>query len=236
MTRLSRMIAVVLALTSAAVNVDCAKTSAADRPRPASTVPAPVPPDMRVDRSRWPVVVAFGDSLTAGAGVPAAVNYPSQLQAALDERGLEYRVVNAGVSGETTGDGLERLDSVLAHHPRVVILEFGANDGLRGHSLAAMRNNLSAMIERLQANGVQVVLAGMKIPSRSARYAEEFSRIYPELASRYRLPLIPFFLQDLALVRDLNQPDGLHPTAEGYSYVVRNVLQVLEPLLRGDGH
>ena len=188
------------------------------------------------------MIVAFGDSLTAGAGVPAPVNYPSQLQAALDVRGFKYRVVNAGVSGETSGQGLARVDKVLAHKPRIVILELGVNDGLRGHRLDQVRSNLAAIIERLQAARVKVVLAGMQVapviagmlvpPVRiDSDYVDQFRKIFPDLASRYRLPLIPFFLEDVALVRELNQEDGLHPTAEGYSYVVRNVLGVLEPLL-----
>jgi acyl-CoA thioesterase-1 len=193
-------------------------------------------PDGRIDRSTWPVIVTFGDSLTAGAGVPGVVSYPSQLQAALDARGLKYRVVNAGVSGETSGEGLSRLDAVLGNDPRIVILELGVNDGLRKYPLDEVRKNLRAIMEKLQASGVQIVLAGMQVPPRlsSPEYAAEFRKIFPELASRYRVPLIPFFLEDVALVRELNQEDGLHPNAEGYSYVVRNVLSVLEPLLRKD--
>jgi acyl-CoA thioesterase-1 len=192
-------------------------------------------PDGRIDRSKWPVIVAFGDSLTAGAGVPGAVSYPSQLQAALDTRGFKYRVVNAGVSGETTGEGLARVDAILASDPRIVILELGVNDGLRRYRLDEVRKNLAGIVEKLQASGVQVVLAGMQVPPRvSPDYAAEFRKIFPDLASRYRVPLIPFFLGDVALVPELNQEDGLHPNAEGYSYVVHNVLSVLEPLLRKD--
>jgi acyl-CoA thioesterase I len=192
-------------------------------------------PDGRIDRSGWPVIVAFGDSLTAGAGVRPPVSYPSQLQAALDARGFRYRIVNAGVSGETSGDGLSRVEEVLAHRPRIVILELGINDGLRGHRLDQVRKNLGAIIERLQAKDVRVVLAGMQVPPRlGLAYAAEFRGIFPDLASRYRLPLIPFFLEDVALVPELNQDDGLHPNAEGYSYVARNVLNVLEPLLQKD--
>jgi acyl-CoA thioesterase I len=210
----------------------CERFPEADRPRPTAKVSPPTQPNPSIDRSGWPVVIAFGDSLTAGPGVPGPLTYPSQLQAALDERNLEYRVVNAGASGETTADGLARIEAVLAYRPRIVVLELGANDGLRHYPVGVARDNLAAIIERLQGAGIQVVLAGMKVPSRSPQYADEFSRIYPELASRYRVPLIPFFLEDIALVRDLNQPDGLHPNAEGYAYVTRNVLRVLEPMLR----
>jgi acyl-CoA thioesterase-1 len=233
MARLGPALATALAVASTA-NLQCTRNPPADRPRPAATLPPPAQPDIHVDRSSWPVIVAFGDSLTAGPGVAPSLNYPSQLQAALDARGLRYRVVNAGISGDTTADGRARLDGVLARQPRLVILELGANDGLRSQSLEVVRDNLSAMIERLQANGIQVVLAGMMVPWRSQQYSERFGRIYPELASRYGVPLIPFFLEDVALVRDLNQPDGLHPNAEGYSYVARNVLRVLEPILRND--
>jgi acyl-CoA thioesterase I len=231
MLRLARTPALLcIAFASAAA---CADFPPADRPRPAEAAPPPARPDAHIDRSGWPVIVAFGDSLTAGQGVPPDLNYPSQLQAALDARALKYRVVNAGLAGDTTGGGRSRVDTVLAQNPRIVILELGVNDGLRGHRLDRIRDNLAAIIERLQAKGVQVVLAGMMVPSRfSPHYADGFGKIFPDLAAKYRLALIPFFLQDVALVRDLNQPDGLHPTAEGYSYVVRNVLRIVEPLLR----
>jgi acyl-CoA thioesterase-1 len=226
----------------AAGSAGCTRTNPANRARPSQTLPPPTPPDGRIDRSGWPVIVAFGDSLTAGAGVPAPINYPSQLQAALDARGFKYRVVNAGVSGEISGEGRARVSAVLAHQPRIVILELGVNDGLRGYPLDQVRRNLAGIIEHLQAAGVQVLLAGMQVapvlagmrvpPVRmTSDYVDEFRKIFPDLASRYQLPLIPFFLEDVALVRELNQEDGLHPTAEGYSYVVRNVLAVLEPLL-----
>jgi acyl-CoA thioesterase-1 len=231
----ARRLPVAICLLLAAVNVGCTRSEPANRPRPSATLPPPAVPDSRIDRSGWPVIVCFGDSLTAGAGIPAAVSYPSQLQAALDARGFKYRVVNAGVSGETSGEGRSRVDAVLERDPRIVVLELGVNDGMRGHRLDQVRTNLAFIIERLQKSGVQVVLAGMQIPPRfPSDYAREFREIFPDLASRHRLPLIPFFLEDVALVRDLNQEDGLHPNAEGYSYVVRNVLAVLEPLLRRD--
>ncbi|MBI2822679.1 MAG: arylesterase [Acidobacteria bacterium] len=182
--------------------------------------------------SLTPVIIAFGDSLTAGTGVRQEQNYPSQLQARLDHAGYSYRVVNAGISGETTTQGLSRLQSVIEQHPRLVILELGANDGLRGIPTALIRSNLATMIERLQAAGIQVVLAGMHIPPNyGPEYARQFHRIYPELARQYALPLIPFLLENVGGIADLNQDDGIHPTAEGYRVVTETVFKVIEPLL-----
>ncbi|MBP2019014.1 acyl-CoA thioesterase-1 [Symbiobacterium terraclitae] len=190
-------------------------------------------PDPGVDRTGWPVIVAFGDSLTAGHGVEPDRNYPSQLQALLDELGYRYRVVNAGVSGEMTAGGLSRVGTVLEHGPEIVILELGANDGMQAVPPDEVRANLAAIVEQLQAAGATVVLAGMRAPPNyGSEYEAAFARIYPDLAEAYGLPLIPFFLEGVAGSPYLNQRDGIHPTAEGYAIVVINVLETLEPLLR----
>lgn len=203
--------------------------SGAAAPASASPQPAPAQPD----RTDWPVIVAFGDSLTAGLRVEFDRNYPSQLQEELDRLGYKYRVVNAGISGDTSAGGLARVDTVLMHKPEIVILELGANDGLRGLDVDEMRKNLSKTIERLQAEKVQVVLAGMQIPPNyGPDYTAEFQQTFMNLAEKYKLPLIPFFLDGVAAKPELNQADGVHPTAEGYVYVVRNVLSTLEPLLK----
>ncbi|MEW6542674.1 MAG: arylesterase [Nitrospirota bacterium] len=183
----------------------------------------------REDRPR---IVAFGDSLTAGLGVAAEDSYPSQLQRRLDQAGYRYRVINAGVSGDTTAGGVRRVDWVLTSQPQLVILELGANDGLRGLNLDQTRANLERIIERLQAAGVTVVLAGMKLPPNyGAEYAGRFAALYPELARKYRLPSPPFFLEGVAASTSLNQADGIHPTAEGYRVIVDHLLPILEPML-----
>ncbi len=187
------------------------------------------------DRSQrvLPRIVAFGDSLTAGLGVSPDEAYPSQLERWLGERGIRYEVINAGVSGETTAGGVRRVEWILKTHPRLVILELGANDGLRGHPLDQTYENLKAIITRLQAEKVQVVLAGMQIPLNYGQaYTQEFSGIYPRLARELDIPLIPFFLEGVAARSELNQGDGIHPTVEGYGLVVQNVGKTLIPILK----
>lgn len=185
------------------------------------------------DRTAWPVIVAFGDSLTFGQGVPYEKNYPSVLQAELEKLGYQYRVVNAGISGDTTTGGLARVETVLSHKPRIVILELGANDGLRGQPVARMKSNLAVMIERFQNEKVTVVLAGIQIPPNyGPDYTRDFKQAYFELAESYKVPFIPFILEGVAADPKLNQPDGIHPTAEGYPIILRkNILPVLLPLL-----
>ena len=178
------------------------------------------------------VIVAFGDSLTAGLGVASHEAYPAQLEARLRETGYPYRVVNAGVSGDTTAGGIRRLDWIIKTKPAIVILELGANDGLRGIPLNEVRANLNQMIQSLQNKGIQVVLVGMKLPPNyGPLYTRGFSNLYSELAREYDIPFIPFFLEGVAARPELNQEDGLHPTVAGYSRVVDNVLPVLLPLL-----
>jgi len=178
-------------------------------------------------------IVAFGDSLTAGLGVPPDESYPSQLQRRLDAAGYRYRVINAGVSGETTAGGVRRVDWVLRDRPTVVILELGANDGLRGLDLSQTRANLEEIIRRLQAAGVTVVLAGMKLPPNyGEEYASRFAAIYSDLAHQYRLPFMSFFLEGVATQPGLNQEDGIHPTGAGYRIIVDRLLPVLEPYLK----
>jgi len=178
------------------------------------------------------VIVAFGDSLTAGLGVAADQAYPSVLERTIREAGYSYRVINAGVSGETTAGGLRRVPWILKYRPDIVILELGGNDGLRGLSLIETKRNLAEIIEALQKAHVRVILAGMKIPPNYGKeYTAAFEQIYPESAARYRVTLIPFFLEGVGGRAGLNQADGIHPTAEGYQKVVQNVWPKLEPLL-----
>ena len=180
-----------------------------------------------------PRIVAFGDSLTAGLGVSPEEAYPSQLARWLRAQGFNYEVINAGVSGDTTAGGLRRVEWILKTRPKLVILELGANDGLRGQPLQETFGNLNAIIEGLKAKGVIVVLAGMRLPlNYGDAYTQEFSDLFVQLAHKQKIPLIPFFLEGVATHRQLNQGDGLHPTAEGYAIVVQNVWETLEPVLK----
>ncbi len=180
-----------------------------------------------------PRIVAFGDSLTAGLGVPSDDAYPGQLARWLREQGFSYEVINAGVSGDTSAGGLRRVDWILKSQPMLVILELGANDGLRGQPLNKTYENLKSIIKRLRAKGVIVVLAGMRLPlNYGDEYTQEFSNLYERLAQEHDVSFIPFFLEGVATHRHLNQGDGIHPTAEGYSIVVQNVWRTLQPILK----
>jgi acyl-CoA thioesterase-1 len=197
------------------------------------SLPAQAFQAQRVATGARPAIVCFGDSLTAGFGLDPGRSYPDLLQHELDRQGFRYRVVNMGVSGDTTQDGLARLPMVLAERPQIVVLEFGANDGLRGQPVSIAEKNQSQIIEALAKIGARVVLAGITLPPNyGPEYLARFNAMYPELARRYRLPLIPFLLADVAAKPNLMQRDGLHPNAEGTRLVVQNVLRVLEPLLR----
>lgn len=179
-----------------------------------------------------PRIVAFGDSLTAGLGVTTEDTYPARLQRRLNEQGLRYRVINAGVSGDTTAGGLRRVEWVLKSRPDMVILELGGNDGLRGLNLQETKANLERIIQRCQEASVTVVLAGMRLPPNyGADYTKGFEAIYPALAKQYRVPLIPFFLDGVAGSATLNQADGIHPTSEGYRVIADKVLEQITPLL-----
>jgi len=179
------------------------------------------------------VIVAFGDSLTAGLGVDAGRTYPALLGERLKREGYEYRVVNAGVSGDTTAGGLRRVDWALRLKPEIVILELGVNDALRGQRLTSVRANLDQLVSRFQAAGARVLVAGMRLPPNYGdRYAEDFHRLYGDVARARNAPLMPFFLDGVGAVAHLNQADGIHPTAEGYAIVVDRLWPFLVPLLR----
>lgn len=177
-------------------------------------------------------IVAMGDSLTAGLGVAEAQAYPARLQQRLDTDGYRYRVINAGVSGETSSGALSRLDWTLTLKPDLVILETGANDGLRGIDTELVRRNIDAMVSRLQEEGVMVVLAGMKmVRNMGADYTDAFEGIYPAVAAARKVTLVPFFLEGVAGRPALNQADGIHPTAEGYAVVVDNLYPAVRTAL-----
>lgn len=178
------------------------------------------------------VIVAFGDSLTAGLGVAREESYPALIEARLRAEGYPYRVVNAGVSGDTTAGGLRRVDWALRLEPDVVIVALGANDALRGQDLGAVRANLERIVERFQSAGAKVLLAGMRLPPNyGAPYGEQFRRIYETVARQRRAAVMPFLLEGVGGVPRLNQLDGIHPTAEGYRIVAERLWPHLRPLL-----
>ncbi len=181
-------------------------------------------------------IVAFGDSLTAGLGVAAAEAYPSDLKRDMARDGVRARVVNLGISGDTTTDGLARVAQVEALHPAWVILEFGGNDGLRGVPVSRTEANLQAIIRRLRRDRIGLLLVGMSLPPNyGPEYIHAFQAIYPALARRDHLPLVPFIYEDLApkLKQDpgLLQGDGIHPTAAGCRIVAATIWRYLRPLL-----
>jgi acyl-CoA thioesterase-1 len=177
-------------------------------------------------------IVAFGDSLTAGLGLTASETYPAQLQKLLDESGYKYEVVNAGVSGDTTSGGIRRMDWVLDEHVKFVVLELGANDVLRGQPIQLVKENLSKMIETMQARGIVVVLAGMEAPTNSGpEYRKEVHEAYQALADKYKTPFIPFVLQDVLQSENFTQEDLSHPNAAGAKVLARTVFNALVPVL-----
>jgi acyl-CoA thioesterase I len=179
-----------------------------------------------------PVIVVFGDSLTAGFGADPGKSFPDFLQKDLDQAGLHWRVVNAGVSGNTTTDGVARMGEVLAYKPRVTIVEFGGNDGLRGFPVETTRANLEQIIRALSAAGSNIVLAGMTLPPNyGPDYIRGFEQVYKDLAAKYKVTRIPFLLEGVASDAKLMQRDGIHPTAEGNEIVARLVMRYLKPLL-----
>jgi acyl-CoA thioesterase-1 len=178
-----------------------------------------------------PRIVVLGDSLTAGLGLALRDSYPTLLQRRLDDDGLNYEVVNAGVSGDTSAGGLARLDWALEGDVRVLILALGGNDALRALPTGELRRNLATIIERAQQHGITVILAGMEAPPNFGReYIVSFHNVYPSLAKQYHLALVPFLLQGVAGSETLNQRDGIHPTADGARIVADNVWGVLKPI------
>lgn len=194
--------------------------------------PAAPPPASAKPEKSLPKIVAFGDSLTAGYGLQQSASYPSLLQKKLESQGLNYEVVNAGVSGDTTAGGVRRIDWALDGQVKVVILELGANDILRGQPIDEMRKNLGEIIERSKAHGATVLLAGMEAPTNSGeQYRKAVHDAFPTLAREHQVSLIPFFLAGVAGIDSLNQRDGIHPNEDGTKIVVETVFKSLKPLL-----
>ncbi len=224
-------------------------SSALDR----SSTPAPTAPDQtapaqdtspralpaaaaqppRADTDPRKLIVCFGDSLTAGFGADEGQSYPDFLQQDLDRDGYRYRVVNEGISGNTTKDGVDRLAGIVRMHPAVVVLEFGGNDGLRGIQVETTRMNLAKMIEAIKASGAKLVLAGITLPpDYGADYVNNFTASYPVLGKKYDVPVLPFLLKNVYQVAGMMQADGIHATDKGNQVVAKNVLPLVEPLLR----
>ena len=184
--------------------------------------------------ARAPVVLVLGDSLSAGYGIDVNTGWVSLLQQRLKQQGYPHQLINASISGDTSGGGRARLPRALAlHHPDLVVIELGANDGLRGLSLTEMRTNLAAMIKLARAQDAQVVLIGMHLPPNyGPAYTEKFHAVYLKLAREFNLPLVPFLLEGVALNAELMQADGLHPRALAQARLLENVWPVLKPVLR----
>ncbi len=192
-------------------------------------------PIKKVSESNKKVILFFGNSLTAGYGLDTEESFPALVQDRLDSLGLGYTAINSGLSGETTTGGLNRLQWVLNQKVDIFVLELGANDGLRGIPLTETRANLQSIINAVKEKNpeTRIVLAGMQIPPNMGQdYTQEFRTIFPELAEKNELALIPFLLDGVAGNPELNLPDGIHPTAEGQKIVTENVWAVLSPLLK----
>jgi acyl-CoA thioesterase I len=181
------------------------------------------------------VIVAFGDSLTAGV---VENTYPDYLQQLLDEHGYSYRVDNQGVSGDTTTDGLARIGNVTAAHPALVVLEFGGNDGLRGIPVTATKQNMEEMLSRLKEAKIPVVLAGITLPPNyGPDYVQPFTAMFPEVAKKFNVRLLPFILLHVYQHGDMMQPDGIHPNGAGNKVVAQDIFAFIKPLLlKGAAH
>jgi acyl-CoA thioesterase-1 len=180
-----------------------------------------------------PKIVALGDSLTSGRGVPADRAWPSLVQEQLNDAGFDYTVVNAGVSGDTSGGAVRRFERALDGDVRILIVALGANDGLRGVAVDRLKENLGRIIETAQGRGITVLLCGMEaLPIHGWDYTVAFHKAYPELASRYKVPLVPFFLLNVIGNPDLMQPDRAHPNAAGHRAIAEKIWPHLEPLLK----
>lgn len=179
-----------------------------------------------------PKVVFLGDSISAGLHLDAHEAYPAVVERALRSQGLGFRLANAGVSGDTSAGGLARLPWILKQKPDVVVVELGANDGLRGVPLASVEANLRAILQQLRDNGATTLLLGMRLPSNyGAEYTDAFYALYPRLAEELGVPLVPWFMEGVAGIAAMNLPDGLHPTAEGHRVLAARVAKALAPLV-----
>jgi acyl-CoA thioesterase-1 len=227
-------VAAVVGLLGAVIAGGC---GGCDRRQPTREMPATEPPRAhateRASRPSRPRIVVLGDSLTAGLGLPVTGSYPSLLQERLDGSGYEFEVVNAGVSGDTSAGGLSRLDWSLDGDVRILIVALGGNDGLRGLPPDEMKRNLGEIIRRARERNIAVLLAGMEsLTNMGPDYQRRFHDVFPALAREHQVSFLPFLLEGVAGRADLNQSDGIHPTAEGARVVADQVWRVLEPMAR----
>lgn len=231
--RLPRALAVALSVVLSGAIVACTPSEQPGDSSSVATARARARETHVASTPARPRIVALGDSLTAGLGLSPDQAYPSLLQRRLDAEGLKYEVVNAGVSGDTSAGGLSRLDWALDGDVRVLLVALGGNDALRGLPIEELNRNLARIIERAQARGVQVILAGMEAPPNFGQaYIVSFHQVYPVLAQKYKISLVPFLLQGVAGIESLNQRDGIHPTAEGARMVADNLWPILRPMLK----
>lgn len=180
-----------------------------------------------------PRLVCFGDSITAGYGLDQGESYPDALQRDLDKLGYSYQVDNKGTSGATSKDAAARVNSIVALHPAIVIVEFGGNDGLRGLPLDQTRRNLDSVLTTIESAHIRVLLAGITLPPNyGPDYVHQFNQIFVDLAAKHRTALVPMIYKDLIHVPGTIQPDGIHPTAKGSEIVARTLLAALKPMLR----
>jgi acyl-CoA thioesterase I len=234
LTVLSLLVA--LSLSGCRGDKTAKQAEAADSSQPVTESAAPDAasgPSPAAANDGRPVIVCFGDSLTAGYGTDLGQSYPDYLQTDLNAEGYNYRVVNEGISGNTTKDGVERLDTVLALKPAVVVVEFGGNDGLRGLRIEDSRTNLDKIVGTLKASGTKVVLAGITLPpDYGPDYIKQFNDTYATLAAKYHVPILPFLLKDVFGVDGMMQADRTHATSAGNRIVAKNVLPLVTPLLK----
>ena len=203
---------------------------------PPDPPPSPEPPDSPAAAAVEPeddrvLVVFLGDSLTAGLGLEEEQAYPAVTASLLAAEGFDLRVVNAGVSGDTTAGGVARLDWLLRQEPDVLVVSLGANDGLRGLAVEHSEENLCRIVERARRAGARVLLCGMLMPPNYGPYAEEFNAVFPRLAAELEVPLVPFLLEGVAARPELNLADGMHPNAEGQRRMAETLLPYLRPLV-----
>ncbi len=221
-----RTFLVIFLIILAAISISCKTEIKNEKPKS--------PPNKTQVVSNKAKIIAFGDSLTAGFGLTEKESYPYLLQQKLIADGFDYEVINAGVSGDTTAGGIERLDwSLEQENVQILILELGGNDLLRGLSPAKMKDNLELMIKKAKQKNVKILLCGMVAPpTMGSDYSKEFTFAFPDLAEKYKLDFLPFILEDVALNPKLNQADGIHPNAEGSKIMTENVYKSLKTLLK----
>jgi acyl-CoA thioesterase-1 len=232
MAKTVRLVVVVLSVWAASCGGE-ADRSAPERPDTAAAARSTPPPasERPAPRAR-PRIVFLGDSLTAGLGLDEEESVPALVQKRLDEEGYDYEVVNAGVSGDTSAGGLSRLDWSLEGDVRWLVIELGANDGLRGLPVPAMKQNLATIITRAKQRGVTVLLTGMEAPPNYGEaYTSDFRKAFRDLAREHDVAFMPFFLEGVAGIPALNQRDGIHPNPDGARLIERKIWGALEPLL-----